>query len=63
MYAVAREGRLEVLRVTCGSDARSHEPGSSSIEESEAKDCEGAVGGNMPNLMLFERQRGTGIDS
>lgn len=63
VYALPRDGREEALRVTCGSAASSHEPGSSSMEDRDAKDCEGAEGGNMRSLMLFERQRGTGMDS
>lgn len=60
----ADEAEREVVRVTWGSEANSQAPGSSSAEESEAMDEEVlvVVGGYMRNLMLLERQRGTGIE-
>lgn len=60
---------MDVLRVTCGSDARSQKPPpaavSSSADDREAKDWDVFVvaGGKMRSLMLLERQRGTGIES
>jgi hypothetical protein len=49
--------------VTCGSDVKSHVPASSSAEESEAKEAEVVVGGNMRSLTLLDRQRGVGMES
>jgi hypothetical protein len=62
-YVPERDWRDDVARVTCGSDVRSHEPASSSADESDANDADTAEGGNMRSRMLLCRHRGVGIET
>lgn len=63
VYELVRDGRWVELRVTCGSEVRSHDPPSSSTEEREAKEADVLVGGNIRSLILLCKHRGIGIES
>ena len=63
MCECVRDGRVVVFRVTWGSEVRSHEELSSSIDDSDAKDVAVFDGGKMRNLIWLCRQRGIGIES
>ena len=49
--------------MTRGSEVRSQVPFSSSTEDREANEEDVFSGGNMRSFMLFDKQRGVGIES